>query len=176
MQNRFRILAGIIVASTVVAGCGRKDTDDKGDTTKAAAAAAPAFDKGAAEKDIRAGDDAYFASVKAKNADAIADGYASDAVSMAPGMPAMHGHDAIKKGNEDFLKMAGLSMTGSTESVKFSDDGTMAYATGNYTTKYNDAKGKPVTEEGKYLEVWQRIDGRWKVIADAFNANAAPKM
>lgn len=175
MQNRFRILGGLMIVSTVVAGCERKDDDDKEDSAKATAAA-PALDRAAAEAEIKAGDSAFFAAVMAKDANGIAATYSNDAVSMPPGVPAMRGRDAIKKGNEEFLKTPGFTMTGETESVKFSDDGTMAYATGKYTAKYSNAKGKPVTEDGKYLEVLKKVDGKWKVIADANNANSAPKM
>jgi len=175
MQNRFRIVAAVMVVSTVVAGCGPKDTGEKEDSANAVAAA-PAFDKAAAEAEVRTGDSAYFSAVRAKDANAIAATYSNDAVSMAPGMPAMRGNDAIRKGNEDFLKTPGFTMTGETETVKFSPDGTMAYATGKYTSTYTGAKGKQVTEEGKYLEVLEKVDGKWKVVADAFNANAAPEM
>ena len=169
MQGRIMMLT---VAAVLTAGC----TKSASSTSDTGMAAAPVFDKVAAEQEIRAGDSAFFSAVKAKDANAVVATYSNDAVSMAPGMPAMRGHDAIKKGNEDFMKMPGFSLTGETESVKISDDGTMAYVTGKYMSAYNDAKGKPVTEEGKYLEVLQKVDRKWKVVADAYNANAAPKM
>lgn len=172
MQGRIIMLA---VAVVLTAGC-TKSASSTADTGMAATAAAPAFDMAAAETEIKAGDSSFFAAVRAKDANAVAATYSNDAVSMPPGMPAMRGQDAIRKGNEEFLKTPGFAMTGETESVKFSDDGTMAYATGKYTATYNDAKGKPVTEDGKYLEVLQKVDGKWKVIADAYNANSAPKM
>lgn len=49
MQNSLRILAGITLLSTVAAACAKKDTDEKEDSGKAMATAAPAhtFDKSA---------------------------------------------------------------------------------------------------------------------------------
>ena len=176
MQNRIKILAGMFVVSAVIAGCARKDTDEKEDSAKAAAPAAPAVDKKAAEAEIRAGDQTYFDGVKAKNAETLAGTYSDDAVSMPANSPPVKGHEAIRKFNEDFLKLPGVEMTGGPDDVKFSDDGTMAYETGHYTASWNDAKGKKVTEEGKYLNVLQKVGGKWKVVADAFSGNAAPKM
>lgn len=175
MQNRFRLLAGLMIVSSVVAGCERKGTDEKEDSAKAVAGE-PAFDKAAAEAEIRSGDSAFFSAVRAKDANGVANTYSDDAVSMPPNSPAMRGREAIRKGNEDFMKTPGFTMVGGTETIKFSADGGMAYATGKYTATYTDAKGKPVTEEGKYLEVLEKVDGKWKVVADAYNANAAPKM
>jgi hypothetical protein len=39
----------------------------------------------------------------------------------------------------------------------------------------NDAAGNPMTEKGKYVEVWKKqADGQWKVVEDIFNADKAP--
>lgn len=177
MQNRIKIFAGVMLVSAVIAGCAKKDTDEKEDSAKAAAPpAAPAFDKKAADAEIRAGDQVFFDGVKAKNAEVLASTYSPDAVSMPENSPPVKGHDAIKKYNEDFLKLPQVTMTGATDDVTFSDDGTLAYATGHYTASWADAKGKKVTEDGKYLNVLKKVDGKWKVVADAFSGNAAPKM
>jgi ketosteroid isomerase-like protein len=38
---------------------------------------------------------------------------------------------------------------------------------GTYQQTLNDAKGKPVTDRGKYLTVWKKQpDGKWKAVAD----------
>jgi hypothetical protein len=42
LQNILRILAGITLLSTVAADCAKKDTDEKEDSGKAMATAAPA--------------------------------------------------------------------------------------------------------------------------------------
>jgi ketosteroid isomerase-like protein len=36
----------------------------------------------------------------------------------------------------------------------------------------NDAAGKPMTDKGKYLEVWKKqADGTWKCVVDMFNTD-----
>jgi uncharacterized protein (TIGR02246 family) len=169
MQGRIIMLT---VAAVLTAGC----TKSASPTADTGMAAAPVFDKAAAEAEIRAGDTAFFNATKAKNSNAAADMYANDAVSMPANSPPLNGHDAIRKYNEDFVKLPQAVLTGETESIKFSDDGTMAYATGKYTASWVDAKGKKVTEDGKYLNVFGKVDGKWKIVADAFSGNAAPKM
>lgn len=173
MQKRFGIIAGCIVLSVVAASCSRKDTDEKEDSAKAMSAA-PKVDKGAIEATIRKSDTAYFNAVKARDANAIAAMYSSDAISSPPNAPPLTSGDAIKKSNEDFLKMPQVQMTGEATVINVSDDGTMAYEVGKYTMTSVDAKGKPVKDEGKYLNVWRLVDGKWKIVADSFSSNNPP--
>ena len=43
---------------------------------------------------------------------------------------------------------------------------------GNYEFKETDAGGKPITDKGKYLEIWKKhADGSWKCVADMFNSD-----
>lgn len=177
MVNRLRIAAGLFALSAVVAGCARKDTDDKSeDSGKAMANPAPAapVDTKAAEAEIRKGDEDYFAGVKARDANALAATYSNDAVSMPENSPPLVGHDAILKYNQEFVKLPQLAMTGGSETIRFSDDGTMAYDTGKYSVSYADAKGHTIKDEGKYLNVLKKVDGKWKIVVDAFSSNLAP--
>lgn len=177
MQNRLRIAAGLLAVSVVVPGCARKDADEKGEDSgkaMAAPAAAAPVDTKAATNEVRALDSEYFAAAKAKDANAIAGLYSNDAVSQSPNAPPLAGHDAIIKYNQDFLKLPQMVITGGSDAISLSDDGTMAYDLGHYSLTYVDAKGKAVKDEGKYLEVLKKVDGKWKIVADANNTNLAP--
>jgi len=174
MQNRFRILAGVMIVATVVAGCEREDNDENDDSAKAVTAAAPASDRAADEAAIRQLDDEFFAASRAKDANAMAAVYADDAISMPPNSPLLVGKAAIRSYNVEVLKIPQFSMTGESTSIGFSDDGTMAYDTGKYAATFADPKGKLVKDEGKYLGVLKKIDGKWRIVADAFNSNMAP--
>ena len=177
MQNRLRIAAGLFALSTFAAGCAREDTDDKREHTGTAMAnAVPAapVDTKAAEAEIRKNDEDFFAGVKARDANALAATYANDAVSMPANSPPLVGHDAILKYNQEFVKLPQLAMTGGPETIGFSDDGTMAYDAGKYSASYADAKGHTSKDEGKYLNVLKKVDGRWKIVVDAFSSNLPP--
>jgi len=174
MQNRLRIVAGLFALSAVVVGCERKDTDDKSEENGKATANAAPVDTKAAEAEIGKGDEDFFSAVKSKDANAIAALYSNDAVSMPANSPPLVGHDAILKYNQDFLKVPHLAMTGESETIRFSDDGTMAYDTGKYSVSYVDAKGHSIKDEGKFLNVLKKVDGKWKIMVDAFSSNLAP--
>ncbi len=47
-------------------------------------------------------------------------------------------------------------------SADVSNDFTLGYTTGNYTYK-NEINGKIVTDVGKYVLIWKKFDGKWKV-------------
>jgi uncharacterized protein (TIGR02246 family) len=173
MDNRLRLAAGLLVLWSVAAGCGRKAGGER-ETGMAATNGGPAVDTTAALAEIRKGDEAFFNAVKAHDAKTIADGYAEDAVSMPPNSPPLHGRDAILKFNQEFLKLPKLALTGQPETIRLSDDATMAYEAGKYSIAYADPKGRTVKDEGKYLNVLQRVGGQWKVVADAFSSNQPP--
>ena len=151
-------------------------TEAPADTSSAAAqgVTSPPADRAADEAAIRQMDDQFFAAVKARDAAAAAALYADDAVSMPANSPPLMGRDAVMKFNAEFFKAPQLAMTGGSESIKFSDDGTVAYETGKYSATFADAKGKIVKDEGKFLNVMKKIDGKWKIVADAFSSNMAP--
>ena len=91
---------------------------------------------------------------------------AQNAVMMAPGADIMHGRDVIRGAWEG---MATTIPGTSWEPVmaKVSSSGDMAYVYGTASAVDADGNATPM----KYLEVWVKIDGEWKVAADVFNAN-----
>jgi ketosteroid isomerase-like protein len=60
--------------------------------------------------------------------------------------------------------------------VEVSQSGDLAYIVGSYEDSFKDAKGQPVTDRGKTLEVFKKqTDGSWKVVADMYSSDfAAP--
>jgi hypothetical protein len=50
--------------------------------------------------------------------------------------PTLRGRDAILKFNQEFVKLPKLTITGEPETIRFSDDGTMAYETGKYSMSF----------------------------------------
>jgi uncharacterized protein (TIGR02246 family) len=174
MQHRTKILAAVATICASVAACGPK-AGGAGDSAGATTAAAPA-DRSADEAAIKGLDTVYFNAVKAKDVNMLASVYANDAVSMPPNNPQLNGHDDIVKYNDAMLKAPNFAMTGDTKTVTFSDDGTLAYSTGTYSATWNDAKGKAMKEDGKFLNVMKKVDGKWKIIVDSFSSNNPAQM
>jgi uncharacterized protein (TIGR02246 family) len=171
MPNRIELVSALVTLSVLVGGCARKEPAAQASGDRQTAAP---VDTKAAEAEIRQGDKEFFDAVKARNANAIADQYAPDAISMPANSPPLMGREAILQFNQQMLKTPGLAITGESDVIKFSDDGTMAYAAGKYSASFTDPKGHAVKDEGKYLNVLRRVDGKWRVVADAFSSNKEP--
>jgi ketosteroid isomerase-like protein len=176
MLRRSAVSLGALLALVSVAGCARKPADASSapDSAKVSATAPSRVDTAAALAEIRKGDSTFMAAANAGDVDAAVAGYAPDAISNPPNSPPLVGHDAIRKYNADFMKLPKLHITGSSETIRFSDDGTMAWAEGSYTLTFSDPKGHTVKDEGKYLNVLRPVNGQWLVVVDAFSSNNPP--
>ena len=51
--------------------------------------------------------------------------------------------------------------------------GTMAYDHGTFTATVTPPGGKPSRDTGAYLNVWKKIDGQWKMLAELSTPVAA---
>lgn len=97
--------------------------------------------------------------------------YAEDAWFLPAGSEPLHGRDAIRGWWQKTLEDPPWQSLkfGPTE-IRFAEGGDMAYDVGSSRTTVAGDDGKTV-RKGKYLVVWKKIDGEWKVVADAFNSN-----
>ncbi len=89
-----------------------------------------------------------------------------DARSYPPGAAAAIGIDAIHALTVDFLK-AGITA--------FREETTAFYGTAEYVVDegiYVLTYGGGITERGKYINVWKQDNGRWRIQANIWNANA----
>jgi uncharacterized protein (TIGR02246 family) len=122
---------------------------------------------------IRAGTESWVKSFNAGNAGAVAALYTNDSVVMPPNAPIARGLDAIKEAIAKEIagaKKAGVTFaTGTPDELGMSGD--LAWHAGSYTVK--DKAGKAV-DAGKFLEVWQKKDGKWRIIRDMWSSDGAP--
>ncbi|MEI4927153.1 nuclear transport factor 2 family protein, partial [Klebsiella pneumoniae] len=76
------------------------------------------------------------------------------------------GPKEIFERQKEVMEAAGKGVKATVTTVDLWLDGEIAYETGTYSYKYQE-KGKPVTEEGRYVTIWKRqSDGSWKIITD----------
>jgi uncharacterized protein (TIGR02246 family) len=130
-------------------------------------------DTAADEAAARAVNVAWYKAYNAGDGAAVAALYAEDAVLNAPGAPAARGKASI---SEFYLKNAAESAAAGFALV---DDpssdagvsGDLAWQSGTF--KINDKSGAAV-DAGKYITVFQRKDGKWMIIRDTWNSDAAP--
>ena len=135
--------------------------------------APPAADTAADETAIRAVNIAWFKAFNAGDGAAVAALYAEDAVLSAPGAPAARGKASI---SEYYVKnLAASAAAGLTDEDGPTSDvgasGDLAWQWGTY--KVTDKSGAAV-DAGKYTTVFQRKDGKWMIIRDTWNSDAAP--
>ncbi|PDT35070.1 ketosteroid isomerase [Rhizobium sp. M10] len=111
--------------------------------------------------------------VQARDAGAIKQLYAGDAVLMAPGEKAVVGNEAIGARWARQFGLQDLKFSLRTEQLIVSASGDLAHDRGTYDFAAT-LRQSPINDTGKYVLVWQKIDGQWKIIADIFNSDPAP--
>ena len=103
--------------------------------------------------------------------------YSDDATVLPANAPMAADKQAIRAGWAAEL-VPGSEISWQSNKVEVASSGDMAYVVGSYTMTVNDGQGKPVTDRGKYIEVWKKqADGRWKAVEDTWNSDlpvAAP--
>ena len=98
--------------------------------------------------------------------------YSDDAIVFPPNATSATTKDAIRNGWKEMLTSPGFVITWRPTKVQVGKSGEMAWVSGRYELKMNDASGKPTKDSGKYLEVWEKqTDGNWKCAADMWNSN-----
>ena len=149
----------ILVAALALAGCATHASSD--------------FRSGDAEGAIRKNTQAFAAAANKHDADAMAAFYGDDAMLLPNGAPMFHGKDGIKQ------FWAGLLATGSVHVTLTTDDvlqsGDLAVETGHFEldiTPTATGTGGPYQDHGKYVVVWSKLDGQWKIERDIFNSNS----
>jgi uncharacterized protein (TIGR02246 family) len=121
---------------------------------------------------IRAGTESWMKSFNAGNAGAAAALYADDAVLMPPNATMARGVVAIKEALAK--EIAGAKKNGVTLAAGTVDEvnvaGDMAWHSGSYVVK--DKAGKAV-DAGKFVEVWEKKNGKWRIVRDMWNTDGA---
>ena len=78
------------------------------------------------------------------------------------------GEKDIIKLFESVYKLDSYELSWEPFSADVSDDSTLGYTTGKYSKKYKQ-DGKLVNQIGKYVLIWKKYDGEWKIALDIAN-------
>jgi ketosteroid isomerase-like protein len=179
---------GLGVGCYPTAGAGGQNrTKTKGETVKILKSAAliaagflaltgcqkGAVDTSADEAAIRAATTTWVNAYNAGDAAAMGANYAEDAVLLPPNAPAVSGRAAIGEylGTDSAgTRAAGLKFNIPGDGpVGVSSD--LAYESGSFSV--TDAAGATVAT-GKYIGVFNKIDGKWLLVRDTWNTDAPP--
>ena len=131
----------------------------------------PAVDVAAVKAAVADINQKYMAAVAARDTDAVAGLYSTDARTLAPNAPRADGHDAIRALWVGFLSTPGLNLTFSSTDVTVSEAGDMAYDVGTYQLTMTGPKGQPIQDVGKYVTIFKKVGDEWKISVDTFNSD-----
>jgi uncharacterized protein (TIGR02246 family) len=111
----------------------------------------------------------YFAAMADRDADRVAGLFAPDGVVHVANMPPVQGQAAIR---QFYRNMFGF-LTASTltpEVTRVAAGGDMAFGTGSTSNEFRGPDGA-VTYSGKYVLVWQRLEGDWRIAVYSISGN-----
>ena len=157
---------GLVLVLTVVSAFAcYKGTPATADSAAASTTASgKSFDRNAGRAEILANDSTFVRGMMAKNVDTVMCCYDNDAVSIGSGK-ATKGLSDLRKSYNEAVKANARDITFQSDGVNFSDDGTMAWDYGTFSQTV-DVKGKPTKQSGNFLNVWKRVNGKWKIAAE----------
>jgi ketosteroid isomerase-like protein len=100
-----------------------------------------------------------------KNVDEIMDlgYYSEDCIAQIPNMPIVKGLEGARDFYKEYFKIL-ESIEGGSIEIFISEAGDMAWDYGWNRTVLKGPNGT-ILDEGKYLEIFQKIDGKWKCVA-----------
>jgi uncharacterized protein (TIGR02246 family) len=126
---------------------------------------------GSDEKTIRALDAAWSDAAGKMELDRVVDFYAPDGSVVWPGQTVAHGTAAIRhRWDELFKTTKGLYLKFAPERIVVAADRDLASDFGIVHFGFDTEHG-PQRETGKYVVVWRREKGRWRVLYDCYNMN-----
>jgi uncharacterized protein (TIGR02246 family) len=143
-------------------------------TRIAALAAAVVLLAGAAHaQDTRAAIDAankgFIAAYARHDAAGVAGFYSTTAEAFPPGGDIVKGRDAIQKLWQGVMD-SGIAAA-DLKTIEVQGEGNLAYEVGTYAMKSKDGK---VADRGKYVVVWLKEGGQWKLHRDIWNTTMPP--
>lgn len=157
-----RTTLGLILLLGALAGCERAAVQAGGKAT---------VDRAAEEAALRAADIAWSDAAGRKDVDATVAFMAPDGETLGPNEPAARGAAEIRKAWTTLIGLPGAAVQWKPLRVQVAESGELGYTSGEYTLSFTGPDGKPVNDKGKYLEVWKKIDGKWKCLMDCYNSN-----
>ena len=133
----------------------------------AASVIAPAA--AAVEREIERTNAQFVAALSRGDAAAVALLYTANAVALPPNMPLMRGRQAIQELWGGLCNIGRVTATLTSVDVKILGDA--AREIGAFTLWIEPPSGAPVQDAGKYVVLWEREDGAWKLAVDIWNSD-----
>ena len=135
----------------------------------------PAVDEAAVRETIATKDRAWGDAAVAGDVETLVAQYAPDAIVMPPGAPRAEGTEAIRAMFTGWLEQAPPATTTVTsDEITVVGSGDYAHATGSWTMTGTGPDGAEYSDAGKFLAVWQNVNGEWVIVRDIWNSDGPP--
>lgn len=133
-------------------------------------------DMAAEEQQIRDLEQQWGEAVEERNLDAIVDLFAEDGRIMPPNAETAMGRDSIRQTWQGILELPELDFSFEPTDVTVAESGDLAYAIGTYRLTFqSEDQEEPTQDSGKYVDIWEKVDGEWKVMVETYNSNLPPQ-
>ena len=163
--NNFIIFSTLLLLCiTIMNGCKNQTEETKEVTPE------PTFDLTIAKAEIVAANKTFADLFVAKDSAGIANLYTQDAKFMMNGSPSIVGREHIQS------VMSGIINSGISSVDLITID---VWGTENLVTEEGEFAlyaGENMVDEGKYLILWKKVDGKWHLFRDIFNSNLPPSV
>jgi uncharacterized protein (TIGR02246 family) len=136
----------------------------------AACATTMRVDRASEEQRIRELSQQALRAAQSKDAATFASFYADDAVVMNANQPAIQGREAIRRMAVEMFSLPNLAFSFTPTRIEVAERGDLAYETGTYRFAA-DMPGGRLDDLGKFLTVWKKVGGEWKIASDINNSN-----
>jgi len=169
----------LIIGLFIITAACSQSVPAKSENTKSETVAAekekPAVNRTAEENELRAADVAWSEAAGKKDVDAVAGFMTDDGATLPPNEPAAKGRNAVKKGWANLLGLKDVSVKWEPTQVQVANSGEIGYTNGTYDLSFTDPKGAKVNDKGKYVEIWKKVDGKWKCYLDMYSSDIPVK-
>lgn len=155
------IAISLLISVTILSGCSNTDKTKETASTETKST----FDLTVAKKEIEEANRAFMELVSKGDSVGLANFYTVDAKFMNEGAPAVEGRANIQTAMSNILK-SGISKIDIRLKEVFGTEALLAEE-GDLTIYVKD---NAVAEE-KYIVLWKKEDGKWKLFRDIFNSN-----
>jgi uncharacterized protein (TIGR02246 family) len=119
--------------------------------------------------DITAVNRLFEEAVRKGDAERIAGLYTPDAMALPPDGPVVKGRDNIKQMWASAMKQMGLK-DAKLDTLDLEIAGDAAHEVGEATLRLETEPGKRQTAVVKFVVVWKRLNGQWRIHRDIWNA------
>jgi ketosteroid isomerase-like protein len=124
-------------------------------------------------KTVCAVDRALIAAEASRDIDTAMNYLAAEVILQPPDMPMVVGREAVRKFYTAWFSVPYISIEVHSQKVNVASSGDLAYLVGESSFIFDGPQGE-LQVPGKYLGVWKKVEGEWKLSAISWSGNASP--